>query len=72
MEVVKIANRTHVHGNCCSEFVRDTYEVELRLEDMYICIDDNDVDLSTSICLNPKDAIKLAETILEYYKSKGF
>lgn len=70
MEIVKIANRTHVHGNC-SAFPRDEYQVEIRREDMFMCIDDNDMDISTSICLEPKDAIKLAETILEYYKSRG-
>lgn len=70
MEIVKLAQRIHIHGNCNS-FPSDVYQVEIRKEDMFIRIDDNDMDISTSICLEPKDAIKLAETILEYYKSRG-
>lgn len=70
MEVVKLVNRTHIHGNC-SSFPSDDYQVEIRKEDMYISIGDADFDTLNSVLLEPKDAIKLAETILEYYKSRG-
>lgn len=67
MEIVKLANRTKIHGNCSIESVRDTYLVEIRGEDMFICIVDNGMDMSTSVCLEQKDAIKLAKTILKHY-----
>lgn len=70
MEIIKLANRTNIHGNC-SAFPRDEYQVEIRREDMYLSVADADFDTLNSVLLEPKDAIKLAETILEYYKSRG-
>ena len=70
MEIVKKVDRTKITGNC-STWPADGFLIEVEKENIYMATFDGGLDIGTSVTLEPKDAIKLAETILKYYKSRG-
>lgn len=71
MEILELADRTQITGNC-STYPTDDFFIEVIKENIYLSTSDGELGIKTSVTIEPKDAIKLAETILKYYKSRGF
>lgn len=64
---VKRLDEVVVKGNC-EYFKSDTYEITISKSDISIKLTEGDFDESVSVNINPENAIKLAETIIEFYK----
>ena len=60
-------NKITITGNC-TNFVYDTYRIEITEQDIMLEIKDADYDIETSVLINPEDAIKIAKEILNYYE----
>ena len=66
---VNKTNNVQIQGQC-TNFPDDIYNMEIRENNMYIGIDDADYDVITSVIIPPKDAIHIAEQILNFYKGR--
>lgn len=66
MKIIK-TNNVQIQGQC-TNFPGDTYTIEMREHNMYIGIDDEDYDVTTSVVMNPEDAIQIAKEILNFYE----
>lgn len=66
---VKRVNEVVVKGKD-EYFKSDTYEMTIRKSDMYIKLTEGDFgeDVSVGVAINPENAVKLAETIIEFYR----
>lgn len=64
---VKRLDEVVVKGNC-EYFKSDTYEITISKSDISIKLTEGDLDESVIVLINPENAIKLAETIIEFYK----
>lgn len=64
---VKRLDEVVVKGNC-EDFKSDAYEIIISKSDIFIKLTEGDFDESVSVSINSENAIKLAETIIEFYK----
>lgn len=60
-------NSIQIQGNCIN-YPRDTYDIEIRENSMYIGIYDEEYDIITSVVTSPEDAIQVAKEILNFYE----
>lgn len=66
MKIIK-TNSIQIQGQC-TNFPGDTYNIEIRENNMYVGIDDEDYDVMTSIIMSPEEAIQVAKEILNFYE----
>lgn len=60
-------NSIQIQGNCIN-YPRDTYDIEIRENSMYIGIYVEEYDIITSVVTSPEDAIQVAKEILNFYE----
>ena len=65
---IKYENKVTICGNC-TNFVHDTYKLSLTKKDLTLEIKDADYDIEAIVLINPEDAIKIANEILNYYEN---
>lgn len=66
---IPTAKTVSIEGKC-SDFERDTYTIQLNEICTVVSITDGDYDIQTSVIIQPKDAIHIAEQILNFYKGR--
>lgn len=64
---ISTAKTVSIEGKC-SDFEWDTYTIQLNEICTVVSITDGDYDIQTSVIIQPKDAIHIAEQILNFYK----